>query len=296
MIWRFVKSVIALATVSTTCQADEYLWSFVRNSQVLPAGELELVTLNTFRFDKNVGNFFAWDSQYELEYGVTDRWLISGVVLFQQFNFKNIPFDPFTDLEVNDFVFSGFNLNTKYNILSPFKDSFGLAVGFSYNKRFHYRIDGASTDQDSYRPAIFLEKNFLDDTLSFALSGGLEFERRRFSDEDNTLEEEISFEFAGGVSYRFKPRWNIGIEFFSQGDFLEAGFNDFGNLNLGRNFQRAIHIGPAIHYSNQKWWATFGVVTQLWGGPDKGTPDSDDSKNFDEHERLMVRLAVAFDF
>ncbi|MCX6854835.1 MAG: hypothetical protein NTV80_08005 [Verrucomicrobia bacterium] len=293
------RCAIALAGAAlslTNAHADEYLWSFARNSQVLPKGETELVTVNTFRFGKNTGSYFAWDSQAELEYGLTDKFLISGSILAQYFNFKDVPFDPYTDRRANDLRFSGFNLNMKYNILSPFKDSIGLAVGFAYIRRDYYRLDGAPTDQNSFRPAIFLEKNFLDDTLSFAWSTGVEFERRRFRDAEGIKEEEISIESALGVSYRFRPNWNIGFEVYAQGDFLEAGFNNVNDLNLGRNFQHGIHIGPSIHYSNKKWWATLGVVTQLYGGPDRGTPDSDSGKNWDEHERMMVRLSIAFDF
>jgi hypothetical protein len=257
---------------------------------------MELVTVNTVRAGKNTGTYFAWDTQAELEYGVTDRFLISGSVLGQYFHFSDLPFDPYTDREVNDYRLSGFNINTKWNILSPFKDPIGLGVGFAYLRREYYRLDGSPTAQNSLRPSVFLEKNFLDDTLSFAWSTNVEFERRRFRTGEGAKEEEISIESAIGVSYRFRPNWNLGLELFTQGDFLEAGFNNLDDLNWGRNFQYGMHLGPSIHYSSKKWWATLGVVTQVFGGPDKGSPDSTGGYNWDEHERLMVRLSVAFDF
>ena len=286
----------AIALLAARTRADENLWVYTRGAETLPKGRGEIYFQNLFKIGKNTGHYLAWDIQPELEYGLTDRLTLQLETTTFYHNFGNVPFDPYTGIHRNKTTFGGFDVALKYMILSPYKDAFGLAVGLDYEKRYAYRLDGSPTSQDTFEPIIYLQKNFLDDTLIVAAKGLLEFERRLFKDGSGTLEEEIAFDVAVGISYRFAPNWYIGLEARAQADFLEASFNNPNSLNWGRNFQRGIYVGPSIHYGGKSFWATLGVLTQVYGGPDKGTPDSDSSKNWDEHERLHVGLTVGYNF
>ena len=293
-LFRPLTPLLLAALVPATLHADEHLWGYTRTAETLPKGEWELYYSNTFKIDKNTGQYLAWEFTPEIEYGITHKLTASVEVIGFYHRFRDLPFDPYTDIDRNKAVFGGFDINLKYNILSTYKDPFGLAVGLAYEKRYHYRLDGAETDQDSVEPKIYLQKNFLDDTLVLALSGGAEFERRYFA--DGTLEEEISFDFALGVAYRFARNWYVGLEGRVQADFLEAGFNSFNDLKLGFNFQHGVYVGPSIHYGGKSWWFTIGLLTQAYGGPDRDEPSSDGGHNWDEHERLHVRVTIGFNF
>ncbi len=68
----------------------------------------------------------------------------------------------------------GIETGLKYNILSPFKDFIGLSLGFIYEHRQAYRLDGARINQDSYVPVLYRQKNWFDDTLVRAFRGKTE--------------------------------------------------------------------------------------------------------------------------
>ncbi len=293
----FAVALGALAFHSTpAARADENLWVYNRGAETLPKGEVEFYYSNIFKIGRNTGSYLGWDMRPEIEYGLTNRLTLSADLLEHYHYFRDIPFDPYTDVKRNKFTFGGFDVKAKLMVLSPYKDWFGLAFGFAYERRFSYRLDGAPTRQNSIKPSVYLQKNFLDDTLIVAATTSLEFERRHFKDGSGILEEEISLEASIGVSYRFAPNWYIGFEVRSQADFLEAAFISVNELNWGRNYQRGIYAGPSIHYGGKHYWATLGVLTQVWGGPDKGSPDSDSGYNWDEHERLHVGFTVGRNF
>jgi hypothetical protein len=212
--------------------------------------------------------------------------------------------------------YGGFEISTKYNILSPYKDFMGLSVGFSFEHRDAYRLDGAEIDQDSFVPAIYLQKNFLDNTLVTAFKGKVEFERRK---SPGVLEEEIALDLGAGIAYRFAPKWFVGFEGRYQSDFLnpqsaadagtpgfdaqgfEDGYDrssfDLGDFRWGSQYQYGTYIGPSIHYAEQNWWVTASVLFQVKGGGSEGrNPSIKGGKNYDEHERLHVGLTVGFEF
>jgi hypothetical protein len=55
--------------------------------------------------------------------------------------------------------------------------------------------------------------------------------------------------FLVGASYRFAPKWRAGVE---------ARFhNDYSELNLRNQIQRATFVGPNLQYATKDWWATL---------------------------------------
>ena len=58
--------------------ADENLFGYLKGAETLPKGTLELDQTLTYRSDKGVGTYHAWDSKTEIEYGVTDKFTLSG--------------------------------------------------------------------------------------------------------------------------------------------------------------------------------------------------------------------------
>ena len=110
----------------------------------------------------------------------------------------------------------------------------GLSVGLAFEHRDAYRLDGADIDQDSLTTTFYFQKDFLDDTLIFVVNPKVELERRKSPD---VLEEEISLELMAAVSYRFMPKWTVGLEYRSQSDYLsvqENGEFEEGVQQIGR--------------------------------------------------------------
>ena len=293
-------------------QADENLWIYTRSADTMPEGAVELKVSDVFRTGKNSGDYAFHDIRFEAEYGLTSRLTLMAEALVFDHDYSVLDPDlqPMFDSQggeggrFRDTQFAGFELGAKYNVLSTYKDPVGLAFSFTFEHRSRYRLDGADIDQDSFVVQTYLQKNFLENTLIFALSPKIEFERRK---SPGVLEEEIAFDFAAGVSYRFRPNWNVGLEFRHQSDYLnpqeDGEFNpeldrssfDLTDFRVGSQHQRGNYFGPTLHYASREWWVTGGILWQIRGG---GSPFSysRDHRNWDEHERRHIGLTVGFEF
>jgi len=300
--------------ITTTSQADESLWIYTQGTDTRPQGSFEAKLSSVLRAGKDSGHYYFLETRPEIEYGVTDKLTLSAEIIhfYHDYAVDNPELNPMFETQGGEggsfkkSQIGGFEVSAKYNILSPYKDAFGLTVGFAYERRERYRLDGAEIDQDSYVPILYLQKNFLDDTLIFAFKGKLEFELR---ESPGVKEEEIAPDLAFGVSYRFKPKWFIGAEIRYQSDFLEpeeegepapenpSNFTDLDNLRLGTQFQYVTYIGPTIHYAQERWFITAGILFQIYGGGDEETnPTIDGNKVWDEHERVHLGLTYAYSF
>jgi len=165
-------------------------------------------------------------------------------------------------------------------------------------------LDGSPISQHSYVPLLYLQKNFLDDTLTLAFKSKFEFELRK---SPGVKEEEIAPDLALGISYRFRPRWFAGFETRLQSDFLEpvvegepypenpSEFTSLGNFRVGTQYQWAYYMGPTIHYASREWWITLGALWQIEGGGDESNPSVRNGKVWDEHERVHIGLIFGFE-
>jgi len=301
---------LAIAMVSTPVLAGENQWIYAKGTDTRPEGSFEFKISDTIRVGKGSGDYVFHDIRPEIEYGITDSLTISAELVYFDHNFSGIEAgnDPVRETQegnggsVNEFQLSGYEVALKYNILSPYKDMFGLSLGLAYEHRDRYRLDGADIDQDSFTTTVYLQKDFLDDTLIFVLNPKAEFERRKSP--GSVLEEEISLELMAAVSYRFMPKWTIGLEYRSQEDHLSVEENgefepgvarssfDLSDVRLGDRFQAGQYLGPTLHYAEQRWWATGGILWQFQGGGgfSKG------GKNFDEHEKYHAGFAFGYEF
>src|SRR5205809_1972246 len=69
-------------TALLTARADERLFTYVQEAEVLPKGGREFEQWLTHRRDKADGVFAAWDFREELEFGLTDRLTGAGYLNF----------------------------------------------------------------------------------------------------------------------------------------------------------------------------------------------------------------------
>lgn len=304
-------TVVSLLTC-LAAQADESLWLYTKGTDTRPKGTFEAKFSNISRIGKDSGDYKFHDMRPELEYGITDRLTVSIEAMFFKHDYSvNDPeLQPMYDTQGGEderfkqTQFGGYEVSFKYNVLSPYKDAFGLSLGLGYERREKYRLDGAGVNQNSYVTSIFLQKNFLDDTLVVAGNLKTEFERRK---SPGVLEEEISLDMSVGVSYRFSPRWFVGMEWRQQSDYLnpqeEGEFNpdldrssfDLGDFRVGSRHQYGQYLGPTLHYADEGWWATVGALWQIKGGGSEFSY-STSGRNWDEHERLHLGFTLAYEF
>ena len=302
---------LLLLCITFNAYTDESVWVYTKGADTLPKGALEYKLNIISRQNKDSGDYIFNDIRPEIEYGISDKLTLSAEVMVFDHNYsvENENLQPMFDTQggeagrFNKTQVGGFELALKYNVLSTYKDFMGLSFGFGYENRNKYRLDGSNINQDSFVFTTYTQKNFLDNTLQLAATTKLEFERRNTPD---VLEEEIAADFSLGVSYRFKPKWNIGVEFRHQSDYLNPQENgvfnpelrrssfDLTDFRVGSQHQRGNYIGPSIHYAEKEWWVTAGVLWQVAGG---GSPFSESysNRNWDEHEKVHIGFTIAWE-
>lgn len=319
----FSRRITALPTVAllafaglcvpTASHADESLWIYTQGTDTRPQGTWELRFANITRLDKDGQDYTFHDFRPEVEYGVTDRLTIGleAMIFSHDYSVEGEDLNPMFETQggeggsFSDTQLGGLEASIKYNVLSPYKDALGLSIGFTYEYRDVYRLDGAEIDQHSFVPTLYLQKNFLDDTLVLAFKGKLEFELRT---SPGVEEEEIAPDLALGLSYRVAPKWFIGGEVRYQSDFLEpreegepeptdpSEFTSLGNFRVGLQYQWAYYAGPTLHFAEKEWWLTFGALWQIEGGGDESNPSVRNGKVWDEHEKVHIGVTFGLEF
>lgn len=325
MLNRTIRNTTAVATLlaGACAQAGENLWVYAKGTDTRPAGSYEFKLSDTVRLDKNAGDYRFHDIRPEIEYGVTDRLTIGleAIIFDHDYDVGEEGPGPMNEAsdgtgKFDDLQFAGYELALKYNILSPYKDAIGLSLGLGYERRDKYRLDGSDIDQDSFVGTLFLQKDFLDDTVVTVLNIKTEFERRKSG---SVLEEELALDVAAGVSYRLAPKWFVGLEFRHQSDYLnpqdkaeagntadgfdEQGYTlgldrsnfDLSDFRIGSQHQNGNYFGPTVHYAEQRWWATAGVLWQVSGGGSEYA-DVRNNRNWDEHEKMHIGLFYGYEF
>lgn len=273
---------------ATSAKADERYFGYTYAAEPMPKGETEVELWATDRRGKADGHFDAQDYRIELEHGLTDRLTVAGYVNLASHHIRGL--EPDVDDADRDFAFRGLSAEFKYNVLSPYKDGFGLTL---YAEPAWSRIHGGGEKGTEYElelKAIF-QKNFLDDRLIWATNLTFEPEWEKEVEIDETTgeteaewEKELKLEVSTGLSYRVAPGWFAGIE----GRYASV-YPDWTN-GLHRETY-AVFAGPTVHYAAKKWWATASFMPQLFGKP---SPNR--SLALDEFEKREFRLILGYEF
>ena len=301
-----------LLLASQQTLAEENLWIYARGTDTRPQGSLEFKLSDIIRIDKHSGDYTFHDIRPEIEYGITNRLTVGAEIMIFDHNYKvdSPDLEPMFETQggagsrYNKTQYAGFEIALKYNILSPYKDWMGLSLGLAYENREHYRLDGADINQDSFVTTVFLQKDFMDDTLITVLNLKTEFERRK---SPGVLEEEIALDVAAGISYRIAPKWFVGLEYRHQSDYLnpqedgvfdpelDRSSFDLSDLRVGSQHQKGNYFGPTVHYAEQNWWVTAGALWQFGGGGRAPGEANTDGRNWDEHEKVHLGFSIGYE-
>ena len=270
----------AFASISASdLRADENLFGYVTGAETLPKGHWDFYQITTARTGKDGGDYLAWDSETELEYGFTDRFQASLSIDQHYFDIENV--DGLDNQ--NRYRFGGASVTGKYRILSPFKDAVGLAARVEVGFHRYDEVAGIIERETLFAPGLALQKNFLDDTLIAVANAGVGLTWGKQPAEE--YDYEFAFTGGAGVTYRFAPNWFAGLE----GRYR----SEFPRMKLSENEHSVFFAGPSLHYAAQKWWVTATWACQVWGREVEAT---EPGMAFAEESRNEFRLKFGLNF
>jgi len=58
----------------------------------------------------------------------------------------------------------------------------------------------------------------------------------------------------------------------------------------------ALFLGPVISYRQEKWWAAFTVMPQIYGWNNRASQDGNSHLELNDHEKINIRLLFGFNF
>lgn len=269
---------LGLTVAVPSGSADENYFGYTYGAETLPKGHSELYQWSTFRTGKINGSYRALDLQTEYEYGFTDR--LQGAVYLNAIKHDVSGVAGFTNRD--QFRFNGFQAALKYNALSPYKDSIGLAYYVEPGYKRYSRKSGKREDIFFLETKIITQKNYLEGALVWATNFSAELEREHdIAGEEWATELELTL--SSGLSYRIAPRWFIGTEGVVTSAFERANLSELGEY--------AIFLGPNLHYASSRWWFTITALSQITGWPTNAG-----DRNLNNFEKLEVRLKVGLNF
>lgn len=288
-------------TIASCVQADESLLGYVKGAETLPKGAWEIDQTLTWRDDKGAGDYSAWDSKTEIEYGVTDRFTASAYLKMQSMDLKGLVVDGYLPGD-EDYGMkpSGVEMAFKYNLLSPAKDDFGLAGYLSLNYDWLDKHSGQDKDKYAVEVALLAQKYFMEGQLIWVGNLGIEAahaHRHNLSasrlaslpagyDWPTDPEMEIELKAGTGLSYRFAPNWFIGAET----EYITEFETEVGQERW------TWFAGPSLHYGGKQWWATVTWFEQLQGGGEMYPGQPDRSLHLVEKTEREVRFKVGYEF
>lgn len=258
-----------------SAHADENLFGYIKGAEVLPDGALEFYQVVTQRADKGVGEYTAYNTETELEYGVSDRFTVKGALKGQAIDTSGLWIDAYVPGdEKYGLKFQGGEIAGKYNFLSPALDDFGLSVTTGLDYLVLDPHSGRDKDTISIDLELELQKYFMEGQLVWAANFGTEATRAKRKAIDNLpenfewptgMEVEIEFWAGTGLSYRFVPNWFIGVETLYETEYETE-------VAMERD---SLFAGPSLHYGGADYWFTFTYFDQIRGGGEAfdGQPD-----------------------
>lgn len=241
-----IISITAIATIAltaTTAHADRRAFANVYEYMTMPEGDLELEFYNTQSrdtFDPESARSF--ESQVEVEYGITNRWDISLYQTFAQ------SMDPAAGTSTG-LNYTKTKLRTRYRFGERGELPVDVLVYFEVQKAF-----GSGTWV--VEPKLILARDFGKVTVAVNLIPEVELEEElEITGTEVEAERELELEpgWALGATYELSPKWKLGAEWFGA---------------VGHPFDDAeveTWVGPSASWApSPKLWATanagFGLT------------------------------------
>lgn len=172
-----------------------YVWTY--EYMTMKKGKAELEYYLTMKMpDTGKTNVNTWQHQFELEYGITDRWDVS---MYQNFKQINRP-------GKHTFNYDGFKIRTRYRIWEKGKLPLDTLLYFEY-----------------IRPWDFSKPNIIEGKLIFAKDiGKLNLAYNQIIKQGLDRDSRVVHEYAAGASYEVAPGFKLGAE--TKGNFTAGTY------------------------------------------------------------------------
>ena len=271
--------ILSLLMFAGNSFASERLFTYTYEPETMPQGALEAELWTTLRAVRNdaVGqnHFQRWDFRQELEYGVTDNYTLSLYLNEKSEYFR----DPATFAKTNESEFEGVSLENKWMVLDPVTNPVGLSL---------YLEPRIGNGEFELEEKIILGQRFgANKEWKWAFNAVHATEWVDSEDPAEGTETEGELEFDLGISRELNKHWNLGVEFRNHNEIPEYDVWE----------HTAFFVGPVVMFRQEKWWAAFTFMTQVYGdnriSPD---PDGNNDLVLDEHERYNARFIVGISF
>lgn len=262
--WMMVPGVALLAGWG---EAHERMWTFVYDTDPVPKGLVEVEPWVTYEQGREgVQDFWAWQTRLEFEYAPTPLLTVALYLNGKQTFVADSTVGP-----ASSHAFSGVSLEIFQRFTNPRTDLVGS--GFY----FEFAHEGNATELEE---KLILSKWV--GKVNMALNLILEQEWEREWEPEQTVweahhEKEAVISLSGGIAYALHPHASVGLEFFTHSEWHDRLFPD------GSPEHTALFLGPSLHYSAPKFWATLSVLPQL-------------TDVLDEHSRIMIRSILGITF
>ncbi|MGB9152911.1 MAG: hypothetical protein WCD70_07470 [Alphaproteobacteria bacterium] len=249
---------LSVCILPSNVRAEESQFDYVYTTDMLPEGQKEIIQWATDSSGQAKGNFDLLQGRTGFEYGVSDR--------FQAAVYANYAYATATgngptgatdvpsaiagatagsDGTLNAAHYVGTTLEGLYRILSPFTDGVGVSV---------LAEPTIGNNIDEFDTRLILQKDFMDDQVVFA--GNIEYIGEKIEPTGAAgFEPHAAVVLSGAGSYRFIEDWSGGLELVNQ--------RDFGRLGLSHDLDSVFFLGPSVHYGNEAYFVTLGILDQL---------------------------------
>lgn len=293
---KILLATIAVLFVSVDAQADENLFGYVKGVEVIPEGGWEFYSVTTSRSDKGEGSYQAWDQEFEIEYGVSNRFNVSGSLTGLSVDTHGLLIDGYLPEEVDTGLqLSGMEVAGKYNFLRPAIDGAGLSGRMALEYEWLDKHSGQNKRSITVDVDILAQKYFLDGQLVWVGNLGMEttWDDRSYIaglpegfDWPQDPEMEIGLKLGTGLTYRFAPNWFIGAEALYETEFETEVSQERWSL----------FAGPTVHYGSNKWWGTLTWFPQIAGGGEQYEGQTNTDLHLIEKTKQEARLKIGFNF
>lgn len=252
---------LALMGMTSSLWSHERIWTFVYDTDPLPKGFTEIEPWVTYELGRNPGDFYRWRTRLEIEHAFTP---LLSVALYLN---TSRTFWATDSQIVETSNFDGISLEIFQRFTNPRSGWIGSG-GY-----LEITTTGSSTELEE---KLILSRR-IGEHINTAFNVVFEQEWEReweqgVSGLERMTEKEAALYVTGGFSYT-THRLGIGLEGMLHTEYPGRLFPDAGPEHV------ALFLGPALHYSSPKIWATLSILPQL-------------TSVLDEHSRIMIRTII----
>lgn len=260
----FLSSLI----ICLTAQAQDRLFTFTYQSNVLNKGQKELEVWSTLRSGKD--NFYrAFDHSLEFEVGLGTKLQTSFYLNYGTSTEINTTNGTQTLQKDNLYSFSN---EWKLKLTDPVANSVGSAV------YFEYKLGSAETELEA---KLILDKHFGKSTHALNIVGEYEIETQ-FEPNGSLLDVINAGEYKLGLNYGYAYKLSkniaLGIEAMNQ--------NTISNGNWEYS---VLSAGPTLSYNIENFWVNLSCMPQL-------TNLKTGTREYHDFQKQQTRLIFSYVF